>query len=452
MRETVGGNSLDPLLREPVPRLVRTIGIPAAVGFLFNTGFNVVDTWYAGMLSTSTLAALSLSFPLFFIIIAFTEGFSVGVTAVVGNEYGAGRETSGRFVSAQVFSLGIILSLLLTLVGELAASPLFHLLGADGDYLSKALAYMRIIFAGALFFLFNGAINGILRAHGDTKSYRNVLIAGFLLNLLLDPLFIFGWLGIPRMGIRGLAFATILVQALGMSYMLYRLQKYTRFAGAHRHDFLPRPSAWLQLLGQGVPATLNSLTVGVGIFVITWFLGQFGERAVAAYGAAVRIEQIALLPTIGISTAVLSISARNSGAALFHRVKETEISALKYGLVLLVPAAFFLLAAPVLVGFFSSDQEVIAIGARYLRIDSLTLYAYVVLSVHVSLLQGLKRPRFAIAIGLFRQLLVPVPLFWLLSKTAGLGVSGVFWGIFAVTWMAAVIAALYCRHILSEYA
>ncbi len=443
-------HSRQSLLTDPVPRLIRSIGIPAAVGFFFNTMFNVVDTWYAGQLSTTTLAALSLSFPVFFLIIAFSGGFSVGVTAIVGNELGADQKERAVFMSAQSFGLAVAVSIILTIIGQLLSSPMFRLLGAEGEYLEKALTYMRIIFSFSIFFILNNTINGILRAHGDTRSYRNFLMIGFVLNLVLDPLFIFGWFGLPKLGIACVAIATVLIQAAGCIYMTARLRPRGALEGARAKDFLPHPGAWRELLGQGLPATLNSLTVGIGIFVITYFIGRFGESAVAAYGAAVRIEQIALLPTIGISTAVLSITAQNSGAGSIGRVEETETTALKYGLILLLPAAVFLAAAPSLVGFFSNDPEVISVGARYLRIDSITLYAYVVLFVHVSLLQGMKRPRFAIVIGLFRQFIAPVPIFWLLSGPVGLGVTGVFWGIFGVTWAAALIAAYYGRHFLKK--
>lgn len=444
------------LLTEPVPRLIRSIGIPAAVGFLFNTLFNVVDTWYAGMLSTRTLAALSLSFPVFFLIIAFSGGFSVGITAIVGNEYGAGRAGRGRDASRQAMLLSILVALMLTFLGEALSPLLFRILGAEGEYLDHAVLYMRIIFAGTIFFMLNNSINGILRSHGDTKSYRNFLVIGFLLNLVLDPLFIFGWFGLPALGIAGLALATILIQGIGTLYMALRLRAYGRSevteTGIESLPMKLKPdlSLWKELLDQGIPATLNSLTVGAGIFVITWFIGRYGEAAVAAYGAAVRIEQIALLPTIGISTAVLSITARNCGAGKLDRVEETERSAMRHGLILILPALLFLVAAPSLLSLFTDDPEVIAPGALYLRIDALTLYAYILLFVHVSMLQGLKKPRFAIGIGIFRQILAPVPLFWLLSGPLGMGLSGVFWGIFLVTWSAALIAFIFGRRFFTS--
>lgn len=436
------------LLNDPIGTLLRGIGIPSAVGFFFNTMFNVVDTWYAGMLSTRTLAALSLSFPVFFLIIAFSGGFSVGLTALVGNEYGANRVEAGKHIAAQGISFALCLSLLLSLLGQFLAPFLYRILGAEGDYLDTALGYIRVIFSGSLFFFLNNAVNGILQAHGDTRSFRNFLIGGFALNLILDPLFIFGLGPLPDMGIGGLALATVFIQGLGVLYMFPRLHRHAALKGLGPAAFRPRLSVWKNIWGQGLPASLNSLTIGIGIFVITWFVGRFGEDAVAAYGAAVRIEQIALLPAIGISSAVLSICSRNSGAHKYGRIEELERSALKHGLFLLLPAVIFLLAAEPLVSIFTDNGNVLDIGASYLRIDALSLYAYIVLFVHVSMLQGLKRPRFAVLIGIFRQFLAPVPIFWFLSMVLDFGVIGVFWGIFITTWSAAIIALLYGRKVL----
>ncbi len=147
--------------------------------------------------------------------------------------------------------------------------------------------------------------------------------------------------------------------------MLYRMKRRGALSGAvgnSANDFLKFFRAWAKFLVRGVPATLNSLTERIGIFVITWFIGRFGESAVVAYGTAVRIEQTGLLPSIGISTAILSHTARNGGADRMDRGRETEISTLKHGLILLLPALLFLLAGQKLVGFFSEFPEVITIG------------------------------------------------------------------------------------------
>ena len=163
-----------------------------SIGFLFNTMYNVVDSFYAGRVSTSALAALALSFPVFFIIIAIAEGIARGSSALIANAIGAKDEEKEQRLSRQVFSLGLICALSLTMIGLSAAPSLFRILGAEGEYFDLALGYVSPLFIGAIFFLISSMSNAILLAHGDSRTFGKVLIASFLLNLVFDPWFLYG--------------------------------------------------------------------------------------------------------------------------------------------------------------------------------------------------------------------------------------------------------------------
>jgi Na+-driven multidrug efflux pump len=185
--------------------------------------------------------------------------------------------------------------------------------------------------------------------------------------------------------------------------------------------------------------------------VITYFVSTFGQEAVAAYGIAMRVEQIALLPTIGLNIATLTIVAQNNGAHLFDRVKETLNKALRYGgMVMTIGTIAVFVLAEYLMRFFTDDLDVIPIGATYLRIDALVLYAYVILFVHVAVLQGIKRPIYAIWIGLCRQMIAPVIVFYILIHLFGFGLLGIWWGIFSVTWSAALFTIFYARRMIRK--
>lgn len=444
-------NQKKDLLHDPVPKLIRQIGIPASVGFFFNTMYNVVDTFFGGRISTQALAALSLSFPVFFLIIAFGSGLATGSTALIGSALGENDREKARMHGIQAISFGIVMSVALTLLGYFLSPALFRILGAEDQYLADALLYMRTIFYGTVFFMVNHMLNAVLQSTGDTKSYRNFLIGSFLLNVGLDPWFIYGGLGVPAMGIRGVAVATVAVQAGGVIYLAFRVKKTGLLSGARIRDFLPKLNEFKNIAGQGFPASVNMLTVAAGIFVITYYAGRFGQAAVAAYGAAVRVEQIVLLPSIGLNVAALTLSAQNSGAKQFERVRETINTALKYGAVLMAAGGvlvFFL--APFLMDLFTDDPQVLASGKLYLRIDALVLYAYVVLFVHVSALQGMKKPLFALVIGVYRQILAPIAVFYLLAVAAGMGAKGIWWGICIITWSAAAIAFFYARQKMKQ--
>jgi Na+-driven multidrug efflux pump len=216
-------------------------------------------------------------------------------------------------------------------------------------------------------------------------------------------------------------------------------------------DILPKPGYFKEIARQGFPASLNMITVGVGIFVITYFISKFGKEAVAAYGIATRVEQIVLFPTIGLNTATLTIVAQNNGAKLFGRIRETLALALRYGGILMgIGTIGVFLLAEQLMGLFTSDEKVVEIGATYLRIAAFVFYAYVILYVNVAALQGVKRPMYAIWIGLYRQIIAPIIVFYFLTQILDFGLMAIWWGIFSVTWSAAVITFFYARRLLRK--
>ena len=435
----------------PIPRLIARLGIPASIGYFFNTMYNVVDTFFGGLISTQVLAALSLSLPVFFIIIAMGTGTATGTTALIANALGAGNREGATIYAIQGIAFGLLTGAAVTLFGVFTSPFLFSLLGASDEYLSICLMYMNTIFLGTTFFMMVYMLNSILYALGDTRSFRDFLIAGFLLNILLDPWFIYGGIGLPPMGIAGIAVATVLIQVIGCFYLGNKVVRTRLLAGKTLKDILPRYGVVKEIAQQGLPASVNLITVGIGFFVITYFVSRFGEEAVAAYGIGIRIEQIALLPTIGLNVATLTLVAQNNGAKLFDRVRETLNAALAYGGMLMITATgiVFLLARYLMV-FFTDDGGVIEIGTTYIRIDCLVFYAYVILFTNIAALQGVKRPMFAVWIGLFRQLVAPLVVFYTLINILEVGLLGIWWGFFSITWSAAIFSVFYTRVILRD--
>ncbi len=434
------------LTTAPIPELIRRLTIPASVGFFFNTMYNVVDTYFAGRLSTDALAAMSLSFPIFFILLAMGSGFSTGATALIGNALGAGNRRAAACCASQGLLMSTLLSVVVMVVGYFSAEPLFRLLGAEGEYLQICLDYMHIILAGAFLPLTGFMLNGILNAQGDMISYRNYLIGATLLNIGLDPWLMFGGFGVPAMGIKGLALATLIAQFLGVLYLF----RQTRRSGLLSHSegacWRPIPAELKAISGQGIPASLNMMTVALGIMIITWFLSHFSKNAVAAYGVATRIEQMVLMPTIGLNSATMALVAQNGGAGRFGRVGTTVRTALVYGAVATGLGSVLLwFGADFLMTRFTSDPTVIGIGAHYLRIAAFVQYAYILLFVNTSALQGLKMPAFALWIGLYRQLVGPALVFGVATRVFGWGLDGIWWGVFGITWTAALVAVWYAR-------
>jgi len=439
------------LISAPIPQLVRRLAIPAGTGFFFNTMFNVVDTWYGGQLSTTALAAMSLSFPVFFLILAVGSGVSSGATTLIGNALGRKDSDEARRYLSQSLSFALIHALFLTVIGLALAPRIFVLMGARGEYLVHALSYMNVIFAGSPFFLLNFVMNAILNAHGNTMAYRNFLIGGFFLNLILDPWFMYGGAGLPPLGLAGIALATVLIQCAGVLYLFSQLSKTGSMPYFRLADLRPRWFYFRELFRQGFPSAMNMMTVSLGIFIITWFAGRFGEQAVAAYGIGTRIEQIALLPVMGLNISTLALTAQNFGAGRIDRIRETVRVSLRYGVLFaLCGAAAALLYRHRLMGFFTNDAAVIGFGAEFLAIEALVMPAYVLLYINVSVMQGIRMPLFGLTVGLFRQIAGPLFVFHLFTTVMGLGLIGIWWGIFAITWLAALVVVVYVSKTLAK--
>lgn len=437
------------LTSKPIPALIRQIAIPASIGFFFNTMYNVVDTYYGALISTQAVAAMSLSFPVFFIILAIGSGISTGTSALISHALGEGRKDEAKKYLSQAITFTIIISIILTILGWLSSPFLASLLGASGSYLDMTLSYINVIFGGVILFALSFVLNASLTSQGDTKTFRNFLIFGFFLNLLLDPWFMFGWLGMPPLGLAGLAWATLVVQFCSVLYMGYKAYKSGMLCPNCWSLFKPVKKYFIAISQQAIPASLNMMTVAVGIFIITYFISAYGKEAVAAYGIATRIDQIFLLPTIGLNIAALTLVGQNNGAKKYERVQEAYNTNLKYGFwTVLVGMIFILVFAKSLMQFFSQDQNVVNIGITYLRISAITYFTYMILSISISALQGLKKPLYAIWIGLYRQIAAPALFFWLLANLLGMGLLGIWWGIFIVNWSATIITFFYTRHYL----
>ena len=439
------------LTKAPIPKLIKKISLPVMVGFFFNTMFNVVDTYFGGRVSTEALAALSLSFPVFFLILIFGQGLSTGVTAVLANAFGAKETDRAHKLIGQAITLALILGVMLTILGPAVSPSLFRLLGASGDYLVLAVQYMDIIFYASLCFMLISVTSALLQSVGNTSAYRNFLVGGALLNVVLDPWFLYGGLGVPAMGFRGVAVATALIQLLGVVYLLNYCRKRGLIDKSTWGFMEPDFKYIWEIFKQAGPASLNMVTIGAGIFVITYFINQFGQDAVAAYGIATRVEQIVLLPTIGLTVAALSIIGQNNGARRFDRIRETLRKCLEYGITVMTAGGLLIFGfSRIIMESFTDNVNVVDIGAHYLKIAAGLTIAYALLFITVSALQGMKRPMYAVWIGIFRQLIAPVAVFTLLINYFNMGIDGVWWGVFAVNWTAAIVTLLYAKHVLKK--
>lgn len=427
---------------------IKKLSIPASIGFFFHTMYNVTDTYFAGQISTQALSALTLSFSLFFMMIAIAGGMSEAVTALVGNALGKKDRPKAVHIALNALVFAFFLSFVLTIVGVLSTPYLMSLLGAHGFYLEESLNYINVILYGSVFFVFAFFINALLNAVGDTVSFRNILIFSAFLNVVLDYWFVYGGLGIEPLGVTGISTATVITEFIAVVYLFYKLTK-TSLLDSYR-GFSLDGAVFKSLIVQGLPPSVNMVMMATGIFIMTYFAAPYGQEVVAAFGIGMRIEQIILMPTIGLNVAVLAIVAQNNGAKQFERIAQTLKISLYYGgLISLLGMVLLLVGAEQFMQFFTQDTKVIEVGAVYLRVEAFILFSFVVIFVHLAMLQGIEKPAFIFYISIFRQIVAPLLVLSLISYL-GLEVIWIWLGIALIVSLSAFVTWRYSVDKLEE--
>jgi len=399
-----------------VRHLIR-LSIPASMGMIFNTLYNLSDFWFAGKLSDEALAGVSIAGSVFFLILSIGIGIQTGASAVIAPEVGRGNTDNVADRTDRVMGLALLMSVVITIVGLIFAKPLVLLLGAEENIAPLSMEYVSVTIIGAFTFILSFAAAGVLIALGDTKSNRNALALGFFVNLALNPLLTF----VLGLGVTGLALATIIIKLATAWYLFWVLSKRLGRWSKPKFDM----AQYIELLRQVLPASFNMLTIILGGFVTVALIGRFGSAHVAGYAVGLRIEQVLLLPALGLNTAVMAIAGQNFGAGLASRV----------------PVMLFF--SPAMMNFFSNDEAIRNTGAAYLRVDAIAFYAYVVLFLSTASLQAMKQPMFPMYLGIARQLVIPVTINYLLIVHFDFPMMSIFYTIISVVVLSACFAHWY---------
>ena len=422
------------LLKDNIPKLVRKLAVPAMVGTLFQTLYNVVDTFFAGKISPEALSALSKSFPIYFIIIATSIGVTVAGTSLIGNSIGEKDNKKTLNYFSHIIYYGILISIFITFLGLYFSERVFFLMGSTEEVASLGLEYTNIIYSGSFLFILVVSLNSLLHAEGDTKTYRNVLVISFLLNIILNPILIFGFLFIPAFGVKGIGIATIISQLVSFLVILFKVLKNERVRKITSEYLVPKFLFFKNIFFQSMPISLSICGYALAAAIIFTYVGQSGEYAVAGYGVGTRIEQVVLLPILGINTAIISIIAQNYGANNLVRIKETYFTAIKYAFIIMITAGTLVfLSASVITSFFSSDPEVIEYGKRYLKISAFVLPAYPVFFLSNGFFMALKKSENAMISNFFRNVLNPIAVFYI-AKYINASFETFFWLWVGINW------------------
>ena len=426
----------------------RRLAVPAAIGMVFTTLYNVVDVFFAGLIGTAAQAGLAISFQAFFLFITFGFGLSAAMTALAGNAIGAGRREEARLIAARGICFGLIISLLLMVAAWFAGPELIKLVSTKGAYRDAGTQYFLVLILALPAFVMSFGLNGLLQSQGDTVSMQRAQIAAFFANIALNPALVFGIPGVwDGIGFNGIAVSTVLSQTGVMVYVAYRLMQTDLMHGVTRSCFRPEKDTYIDITKQMLPVAMTMFVMMSAGFIVQFYLKSFGTSAVAAYGVALRVEQLFLLPVFGLTGALLPIAAQNYGAGKHDRVRQALFDCWKFGWMFMAvacPILFF--ASPLLMRTFTPDPEVISIGVSYLRVDGFILPVYMMLFAINSFLQALKRPIWTFWIGVYRQAFGVAFFVYVYVMLFHAGVMGVWFGI-----ATAVVTGLMISLVVAEF-
>ena len=438
------------LLKDEVSLLVRKLAVPASVGTLFQTLYTIVDTFYAGKISPEALSALSKSFPIYFLIIATSIGVTVSGTSLIGSSIGEKNEKNVLSYFGNVIIYSIIISVVVSILGFAFGEKIFLLMNSSQEVTILGLEYINVIFLGTILFILVVALNSFLHAEGDTKTYRNVLIFSFFLNIILNPIFIFGFLFIPPLGITGIGIATLIAQFVSLLVILIKILNNQRIKQITLDHFKAKFFFLKNIFFQSMPITIAILGYSIAATVVFTYVGLFGEYAVAGYGSATRIEQVVLLPILGINTAIISIIAQNIGAKYYDRVEKSYFTSIKYGLfIMLIAGVVIFISADIVPKLFSSNPDVIMHGSMYLKISAFILPAYPIFFLSNGFFMALKKSEKAMVNNIARNVIVPVLSFYIAKYlNADFKTFFYIWAIFQ--WLISLILLFYVKYYIKH--
>jgi putative MATE family efflux protein len=388
---------------------------PMIIGLLSIVLFNLADTYFLGQKGTDELAAMGFIFPVVIFLGTVARAIGMGTSSVLSRSIGEGDFQRVRRVTTDSLVLGLAVGIAMAAIGLVSIDPLFYALGARSEQVRQLIyQYMVIWYPGMIFLMVPMVGNQAMRASGDTFWPSVVMIVSAGLNILLDPILIFGWGPIPEMGITGAAIATVFARLGSLVAALSLLHCKKRMLARPSLSIGRMWASWRAVLVIGIPAGATQVLFPVSRAVLTRFMSAFGKPAVAAFGAGMRVEALALLVIWSLATVLLPVVGQNFGAAKRSRIRRASQVSVVFSVAWgLLCWGIFLLVARNLAGVFSDDQAVVEHLTRYFWIVPASYALRGVFIVNNSELNGLHRPLTAGALNVIRMAGLIIPLAYL---------------------------------------
>lgn len=428
------------LTKGSVKKHMLNLSYPLTLGMLGMILFNLVDTFYISKLGVNQLAAITFTFPVVLIVNSMAAGIGLGSAVLLSKSVGKRDMRSGEELIFTSFLLGLIVNILLMVFGVLLIQPIFTFLGAEGILLSHIYDYMIVWYGGLIVLVIPQIGNNLIRALGDTRTPSVVMAVAALTNVVLDPLFIFGYGPIPGFGVKGAAIATVLSRGITMIATIYILVYREKLFKWMTLKQIQVFQYWKKILYIGIPNALIQIAVPLGLGFVTRIISGYGNDVVAGFGIASKIEIFALAYINALAIVIGPFVGQNYGAGRYDRIEEA------IGFSMKIAVGFGLFTAAVLFGFgeplariFTTTGSVSFTVVLYLAIVPISYGLYGMMKISVTVLNVLNRPFESMLVVAIQVFAIYIPLALVASKLFGV------WGVFGALSLSYLVGALWGR-------
>ena len=402
---------------EKITTLLLRFSLPATTGMLVMATYNIVDTIFVGLLGSEAIAALSVAFPFQMLLGALGIGTGVGAASLISRSLGAGDKEMATRAVGQVISLSLIYGLLVALLGFYFLEPILVIFGATPDILALTGEYMIVITSGSVMFFLIMSLNNVVRGEGNPKLSMYVMIISALVNIALDPIFIFA-LG---MGVQGAAVATVLAKIIGVLLMLHYFLSGKGEIKIGFSCLKVNVETIRKIYVIGFPAMILQVSTNLSLVIANNVLAVYGHLPIAALGLVFRLFMFALMPVIGVAQGMLPIIGFNFGAGKMDRVREVLLRGVTLSVAI---ATFFGLLyfiwPGLFISIFTSEQELISLGSRALRIMVIMFPLIGAQIIFSTYFQAAGRGLPSLILSILREVILFIPFLLILSSVMGL--------------------------------
>ncbi|MCK5779910.1 MAG: MATE family efflux transporter [Psychrilyobacter sp.] len=432
----------DMILNGNMYKVIILISLPIMLNNLIQTMYNLADTYFLSKLGATEVASMTLVWPVVFLLLALGIGIGIAGTTLISQNIGANNIEEAKTIASQLVTFAMVFSVILAILGVITAPYILKIMGATGAVYENAKIYLIIITGGAPLMYAGFVYSSIRQGEGDTVSPMILSLMSVIINIILDPIFIFTF----GMGIKGAAIATLVARALMFGYIVYQLFYKKDPMRLTFKSLKPQWSYIKTLTRLGVPASIGQATMALGFVVLNSLINTYGETILAAFGIGNRVNGLILMPVFGIGGAVSAIAGQNIGNNNIKRVKECVLKSSIIAAILSVIGTTMLLKwGSNIIEIFTKNPEIVRLGNDYLKYISLSLIGLAILPIISGALQGVGQIKKAMFLNMSRLWLFRLPLFFILPLYLGRSEKVIWYAMFSSNLIAMVVAVFVYR-------